>query len=64
MIIGFFIIYSSIMSPIDIAFEYDGITGIILDTNENILLIFFILDIIMNLRTTYLNSNMDEVISW
>lgn len=53
--------YSSFFSPLDIAFEFSGSGLILYNIGEWITLVFFILDIIVNLRTTYYTPNNEEV---
>lgn len=55
-------LYSTFVSPLDIAFEFSGTTQIVYKTGDYITLVLFIMDIIINFRTTYLTSDNDEVI--
>lgn len=64
LLIGFFVLYSSFFSPLNIAFRFrfDETGKLFYDIGENITLAFFIFDILVNLRTTFYTSNNEEVI--
>lgn len=57
------VIYSCIISPLDIAFIFETLITFIIDLGDKITLIFFVLDILINLRTTYYDREDNEVIS-
>lgn len=50
------VIYSCIASPLDIAFIFSDILSVLIDLGDKVTLVFFVLDILVNLRTTYFDS--------
>lgn len=62
MLIGFFILYSSFMSPLDIAFEFKGLGEILYLISDYFILAFFVMDLFVSLRTTYYTNNNEECI--
>jgi hypothetical protein len=54
------VIYSCIASPLDIAFIFEGVLKLLIDWGDKVTLVFFVLDILINLRTTYLDSKKFE----
>ena len=62
LIIAFFVLYSTFLSPIDIAFEFEGSILILYKIGDYVTLGFFVLDILINCRTTYFTDSNDEII--
>ncbi len=55
-------LFSTFLSPLDIAFEFKGTGAIFYSIADWITFGFFVLDILVNLRTTYYNDNNEEII--
>ncbi|KRX03617.1 Cyclic nucleotide-binding protein [Pseudocohnilembus persalinus] len=62
IVIGILVLYSSFMSPLDIAFQFKDIGKILYKIGDYITLVFFIFDIVFNLRTTFYTPNNEECI--
>ena len=55
-------IYTAFFSPLDIAFQFSGKGLLVYQILDWITLIIFVLDIFVNLRTTYFTYNDDEIL--
>lgn len=62
IIVGILVLYTTFVSPVDIAFEFTGAGKIAYKTGDYITLIFFIFDIVINFRTSYMTQSNDEII--
>lgn len=62
MFIGLFVLYSSFVSPLDIAFDFEPVGQLLYTIGDYITLGLFILDILINLRTSYFTDSNDEII--
>lgn len=59
IIIGFLVVYTSVLSPIEIAFKFEGETlNEVYKILDYFIFVFFILDILINFRTTYFDVNL------
>ena len=63
IIISVFVLYSTFLSPIDIAFEFSGTSLVAYKIGDYVTLVFFSLDIFINCRTTFFTDNNDEIIN-
>lgn len=61
---GILILVSAFVSPLDLAFSYEGVSNVVVQTSNNIALACFYLDVFFSFRTTYYNSQNEEIINF
>lgn len=59
VIIGFLVLYTSVLSPIEIAFKFESETlNNVYKIIDYFIFVLFILDILINFRTTYIDVSL------